>query len=90
MTTPIRPCGCEPGIAELLAETMRLEHEVDNLRHEVHTYEEAFKASDFRATDYSQRIMAAAAVLDELSACSTVDAASVVTMLRAALKLGDD
>ena len=69
---------------------MTLEREIDSLRHEVHTFEEAFRAADFRATDYSQRIMAAATVLDQLDDCVTVNASSVTITLRAALKLGDD
>ena len=66
-------------VANLSAEIMRLEYEVAQLR-------EAFKAADFRATDYSQRIMAAAAEMDEYGAYGLAD----VTRIRAALKLGDD
>jgi hypothetical protein len=82
--------GLSPELATVIdRDFMTLEREIDSLRHEVHTFEEAFKAADFRAVDYSQRILAAAAILDELESCTTVEAASVVTMLRAALKLGD-
>lgn len=84
-TTRSEPCGCEREISGLLAEVMRLECEVDGLRHEVHTYEEAFKASDFRATDYSQRIMAVLVAMDELGVHGDTR-----THLIAALKLGDD
>jgi len=78
-------CSCERDISGLLAEVMRLERDVDSLRHEVHTYEEAFKAADFRNVDYSQRIMAVVAVMDELGVHGDVR-----VHLDAALKLGDD
>jgi chromosome condensin MukBEF ATPase and DNA-binding subunit MukB len=66
------------------SDIMALEREIDSLRHEVHTYQEAFKAADFRATDYSQRIMAAVAVMDELGVHGDIR-----VHLNAALKLGD-
>ena len=69
---------------------MALEREIDSLRHEVHTFEEAFKGADFRATDYSQRIMAAVAVIDELLIYFDWETTEAFTKIRAALKLGDD
>lgn len=72
-------CGdCRDG------DYMALEREIDSLRHEVRTFEEAFKAADFRATDYSQRILAVVAVMDELGVHGDVR-----IHLNAALKLGD-
>jgi alkylhydroperoxidase/carboxymuconolactone decarboxylase family protein YurZ len=61
-----------------------MERIIDNLRHEVVTLEEALHAADFRNIDYSQRIMAVAAAMDELGVHGDIR-----VHLDAALKLGD-
>lgn len=62
-----------------------MERIIDNLRHEVATLEEALHAADFRNIDYSQRIMAVAAIMDGYEAGYVPS-----VRIRAALKLGDD